>query len=409
MMPNQGRPAAPSLPPVDKDATAPFSELFNSGFDRATVDATAQLADRSIFVTSSGRRFRLESIPDPDPGPSPITSASVPPAPDQPRPDSVPGGRRSSSIDAGSHAYSPGRYSVRTGQSGGSAPGAEPDGPTQEATYRMSRLSIGRFSATPLYRESDGGVQAAETLTDPYLAPRSPLSSSSPTSPKLSCPQPEQPASRAPHGDLGGSGVTPPAGWSNIDYANYTAQANVHVQASRQMAATPSGRLPSLMEGSHPIPPSPQEPAHRAASSPSSYDPPLASAPPYTLPPPPSRASDPAISALASPSSSSSLPPQRASDPFAARWAVSSEKEFFHVGGRGGQIAENGTAAYQYYDHHPHPAPAVGRRATYAMGNDIDTLTPVVVYGPPSTTTSSDGASTGRDNVLPGEDLLFDG
>jgi hypothetical protein len=40
--------------------------------------------------------------------------------------------------------------------------------------------------------------------------------------------------------------------------------------------------------------------------------------------------------------------------------------------------------------------------------NEIDTLTPVVVHDP-APSTFSDGASTGRDNVLPGEVLVFDG
>ncbi|GAB1320103.1 hypothetical protein MFIFM68171_10313 [Madurella fahalii] len=434
-MPNQGRPAAPSLPPVD-EATVPFSELFNTGFDRTIVDVTAQLADRSIFVTSNGRRFRLESIPDPGPvqarlpGTSPIASAPTqpPPAsrptaaapPDPPpiaellAPDSVPGWGRSPS-NARSHSYFPSGYSVRPGQPGGAAPGAQPNTPTQQVTTMMSQLEINRFTAVPLYGESDGGVQAAETLTDPNLAPRSPPDSTSPTSPSLSYiqppPNPQRPSSQAPYD---GNSSSAPVFWSNIDYASYTAQTNIHLQNSRQTAVTLSG-LPSLMEDSTPIPPPPPS-SHRVS------DPFLG--PTHAIPP--HRASDPAVSTL------TSLPPplHRTSDPFSMLSAVSSEKELWEGGGSSqfhGNRSGRGSGSGNGYDYSYPPAavpassasapPSVsgGRHLSYGtMGggasNDIDTLTPVVVHDTPlAPSTSSDGASTGRDNVLPGEDVLFDG
>ncbi|KXX78661.1 hypothetical protein MMYC01_202589 [Madurella mycetomatis] len=432
-MPNQGRPAALGLPPVD-EAIVPFSELFNNGFDRGAVDVTAQLADRSIFVTSNGRRFRLETIPDPGtvqtraPDTSPISSAPAQPPPvssptavaplDLPpiaellAPDSVPGWGRSPS-NASPHSHSHSGYSVRPGQPGGPTPGAQPNTPTQEVTTMMSQLDVGRFSAAPLYRESDGGVQAAETLTDPYLAPRSPLDSTSPTSPRLSYMQPPSNPQRSSYGTLyDNSSISAPVHWSNVDYASYTAQTNVHLQNSRQTAVALSG-LPSLMEDSTPIPPPPQS-SHRTSD--------LFFAPADAISP--HGTSNFVVSSL----TSSSPPPHRASDPFSMLSAVSSEKELWEGGSSSNQTRGNrsgsGRGSSYHYAHLPlavptpsAPAPpsvAGGRHPSYGtigggVGNDIDTLTPVVVHQPLAPSTSSDGASTGRDNVLPGEDVLFDG
>ena len=53
-----------------------------------------------------------------------------------------------------------------------------------------------------------------------------------------------------------------------------------------------------------------------------------------------------------------------------------------------------------------------GRLAVNGGEEPFDTQTPIVVYPSPqpSTTSSrSDRASAGRDNVLPGEDVLYDG
>lgn len=423
MMPNQGRPAALSLPPVD-EAIVPFSELFNNGFDRGTVDVTAQLADRSIFVTSNGRRFRVETIPDPGtvqtraPDTSPIVSApaqpplvssptaaaplDLPPIAELLAPDSVPGwGRSSSNASPRSHSHS--GYSVRPGPPGGPAPGTQPNTPTQEVTTMMSQIDIGRFSAAPLYGESDGGVQAAEALTDTYLAPSSPLDSTSPTSQRLPYMQPpsnpQRPSYGAPYGNSSNSA---PGYWSNIDYASYTAQTNIHLQKSRQTAAALSG-LPSLMEDSTPIPP-PQLPSHRTSD--------LFFAPAHAISP--HRASAPAVSSL----TSSSPPPHRASDPFSVLSAISSEKELWEGGSSSSQThgsrSGSGRGNGYHYAHPPPPSLAGGRHPSYGtigggVGNDIDTQTPVVVHQPLAPSTSSDGASTGRDNVLPGENVLFDG
>ncbi|KAK4155207.1 hypothetical protein C8A00DRAFT_13756 [Chaetomidium leptoderma] len=370
-MPAPGRSPAPSLPPVNDEATVPFSDLVNNGFDLATVDATTQLADRGIFVASNGRRYRFESIPDPAPAPAQgrvPTSTTTPPAAAQPvplptarpavypspaplpppqlhvhAPDSGSGWGRSPS-NASSYSYSSGAYSLRSGRSGGPVPRPEPTGSTYEVASMMAHLNISRFGATPLYGESDGGVQAAETLTDPDMAPRSP------TSPVGSHVQQYQQtdyqaASWAPH-DYPSPGAAPQY-WTNVNYANYTSQTN----ALLQRKAAPSG-LPSLLEGS----------THMIA-------------------------------------------PHRASDPISTLSPISPEKEVWD-----GQGSGNG---YHYHPLHASvsaPPSFAGRQPSYMnMGpGDIDTQTPVIVcHHAPSML--SEGGSTGRDNVLPGEDLLFDG
>jgi hypothetical protein len=46
------------------ESEEPFAALFGGSFDQATVESAAELADNSIFVTATGRRFRLQRIPD---------------------------------------------------------------------------------------------------------------------------------------------------------------------------------------------------------------------------------------------------------------------------------------------------------------------------------------------------------
>ena len=381
---HSARAPAPSLPPVNHEATAPFSDLFKSGFDAATVDATAQLADRSIFVASNGRRYLVESLPDDSPvygrvptsppvpaaaappasfyTPSPTISGS--PAPAYPAypvyhpvpppqfqvhaPGPGPGWGRSSNVS--SHSSSPSAYSARSGYAGGVVPGSEPRGPAHQVTNMMARLNMNRFSATPMYGMSDGGVQAAETLTDPDLAPRSPTSPTNPTglSPRASYfdQQQHQQPSPPPHpqasswGPYGSPGAAPQH-WTNINYADYTVQANQHLQSARQRAVATTG-LPSLLEGA------------------------------TTL-----------------------TPPHRASDP-----AFSTDKE----------VWEGPTSGSPYYYSPLHAS--VSAPSSYVNRGppgEFDTLTPVTVIPHHTPSFSSDGASTGRDNVLPGEDLLFDG
>ncbi len=383
----RGRAPAPSLPPVSGQATAPFSDLFKSGFDHATVDATAQLADRSIFVASNGRRYLVESLPDDAPvygrvptsppvpaaaaqpasfyTPSPTIAGS--PAPAYPAypvypvptpqlqihaPDPGPGWGRSS--NPSSHSSSPGAYSAysaQVGYAGSAVPVPEPRDPAHQVTNMMARLNMNRFSATPMYGMSDGGVQAAETLTDPDLAPRSPTSPTNPVrlSPRASyfdqqqhqqqpLPPPHPQASPwSPYHNPGAA--TQP--WTDVNYANYTVQTNQHLQDARQRAVATTG-LPSLLE-----------------------------------------------------SATAMTPPHRASDP-----AFSTDKE----------VWEGPTPGHPYYYTPLHAS--VSAPSSYTNRGppgEFDTLTPVAVVPHHSPSFSSDGASTGRDNVLPGEDLLFDG
>jgi hypothetical protein len=361
----------------------PFSDLFKSGFDPATVDATTQLADRSIFVTSNGSRYRLERIPDdvvPVPGRVPTSAPfPFPPAAAQPfgfhtpsstlsgspaslpppqlhvhaPPDAGPGWGRSAS-NASSYSRSSGAYSTRSGYAGGAIPGPDPRGPTHEVASMMANLHISRgFGATPFYVESDGGVHTAETLTDPDHAPRgAPMSPASlgtqAASSRVSYTQYEQPShyqarSWGPH-DYPSPSAAAPQPWTNVDYAGYYA----HLERSRQRP-TATGGFPSLLELATPLP-----------------------------------------------------PPHRASDPLSP---ISPDKEVWD-----GQDTGNG---YYYPPLHPSvsaPPSFDGRQPSYVnIGpGEIDTRIPVVVYDP-AHSTASDGASTGRDNVLPGEDLLFDG
>jgi hypothetical protein len=225
----------------------------------------------------------------------------------------------------------------------------------------MGHLSLsGRFGATPMYGESDGGVQAAETLTDPDMAPRSPTSpaSRSSLSPRTSYfdqyqqhqqPPPQYLASSWGPQDSPGAA---PQYWANINYTNYTAQTNQHLQDARQRAVATTG-LPSLLEGATHVPP-----PHRDS---------IATLGPYTT-----------------------------------------DKEVWD----GPEPANN---EYSYYPPlHTSvsaPSPYLGPPSSYAAcaPADIDTLTPVVVHHHHAASTFSDGTSTGRDNVLPGEDLVFEG
>lgn len=411
-MPAQGRPSAaapslPLLPPVD-DA-APFSTLFDkNGFDLQTVEATAQLADRSIFVTADGRRYLVASL-EPEardnpqhapaykpinPGPSPVQSPALrtaPPADAQPSAAQNFGAlirkslRRRPVSNASSNPASPGDgraaqspqspltslFSASPRASQVSAPPyAEPAAPVHDATAMMSHLNLNpnRFSATPLFWESDGGVQAAEALTDPYMGPRDPLSPAmgpaSPVSPSAHPARQQVPYQQLPpyvQRSYSDPNIPPHmAGISgqiaNFDYVNYTAQANYHVQQSRQqlneLGAT--GGLPSLMEMSSPMP-----------------------------------------------------SPRRDSEMYSPLDAVPfEEKEFVtqnpdYRAGSTLQVANQVGPDTNYVN--------IGR--SYSSGDGFDTLTPIVVFPPiaHAPSTSSDGASTSRDCVLPGEALLFDG
>ncbi|KAK3357720.1 hypothetical protein B0T25DRAFT_566976 [Lasiosphaeria hispida] len=278
-MPAQGR-----LPPVD-GTTSPFSNLFDkSGFDLKTVEATAQLADQSIFVTSNGRRYLVSSIPDgaaananANAGQAPLTPiAPRLTSPAEPKPNAIQNigarfrnsfrRRPTSGSNASSNPRPPGgSLAAQSPQGATPASPASPISPclpasprasVHEVTTMMSQLDVNRFGAAPLYWESDGGVQAAEALTDPNTAPRGPTSPNSPISPTTSLsPQPDQQMVNGAH-PIADPNIPPHmAGVSghiaNFDYVNYTAQANYH----RQMAIPMASGLPSLMEFASPMPP----------------------------------------------------------------------------------------------------------------------------------------------------------
>lgn len=433
-MPAQGRPtAAPILPAVD-DATVPFSALFDTknGFDPRTVEATAQLAHRSYFRTADGHRFLVESLPsDTDPvadangthNPRPTLARAVTTSPTSsppPTPSST-HARPSAAQTFGtllrnSLRRRPGSQAIpnpptsprtsRAAQSPQQPPPASPVSPmmaaqaagTHEVTTMMSRLNVNRFSATPLFYNSDGGVQAAEALTDPSYA-ESPTGGGSPDPPASAVPanqhhhyhihspshdnpviyglQPSpDPDTIPPHmAGLSGGHIT------NFDYVHYTAQANFQVQRQQQQSgATASGAgFPSLMEMSSPIPSPRRDSEFSPLDGPPMHDP---------------------------------------------------EKEFVVSGNGNGYGYGDGSGGGGYYRSPsaagsaasglqvpppwasgPH-ANYVNIGRSYSSGEAYDTLTPVVVH--PATIThapshSSDGASTTRDNVMPGEQVLFDG
>jgi len=406
-MPAQRSPAAPSLqlPAVD-EATAPFSALFDNkhGFDLKTVEETAQLADRSIFVASNGRRFLVESIPDDrasDGNTYPGAGGGQSPAHSPPAPSSPASPQAANSRPSAAQAFGallrnslrrrpaststsssrPPSYHRSTGRSPYSPTTApSPVSPTAPAAElgvsgMASDVNSNRFSATPLYWQSDGGVQAAEALTDPYAGPRPPASpASASTSPVSPSPQ------LTPHAHTTIYGLQPSpdphtipphvAGLSghivNFDYVHYTEQANYQVQQSRQVSP-PTG-LPSLLEFSSPMPtPS----ARRPSDLYSPVEPPVC---------------DPEKEFLGPHARADYPPPPRSS-----------------ASATGGlRVPEQVGPQANYVN--------IGQ--SYSSGNGgYDLLTPVVVH-PPITHTpsySSDGASTTRDNVLPGEVILYDG
>ncbi|KAL2168827.1 hypothetical protein VTG60DRAFT_6797 [Thermothelomyces hinnuleus] len=145
-----------------------------------------------------------------------------------------------------------------------------------------------------------------------------------------------------------------PQYWTKINYASYTKQTNAHLQSQRQRATATTG-LPSLLDHATPVTP-------------------------------PQQASDP-------------IPPH--STPLPA----SPDKEV-----RNGQGIGNEYSCRPPYIPVSASPSFVPPQLTYVNPSsaDYDTVTPVVVYHQ-AHTTISDGASTGRDNVLPGEILLFDG
>ncbi|KAK3682711.1 hypothetical protein B0T22DRAFT_292562 [Podospora appendiculata] len=387
MMPAQGRQGAPRLPSVD-EATVPFSALFdnNRNFDRATVEATVQFADSSIFVASDGRRYLFKSLPDDNFAPALVPSpprystptssrqaqaqqlqfGSESQSPSQSPPpasislDDHSSDRSSSSIRrrpvsiSSPYSYTNGGRPAQDPQAGAAVPGVDPDALTRDATSMMGSLNINRFSATPLFAHSDGGVQAAEALTESYpgrgddeTSPSSPT----PRSASYQIPPTTQSYTdaNAPHLPVFGNPVV------DFDYGNYMAQANYQALMSRQPVSPTGPRYESLMEHSNPI---------------------------YVHVP---------------------------SDEYSPWGAISPEKELAEVQTHGDYrpVAARDQASPLEYQ----PNYVDNGRTYHQSSNFFDTQTPIVVHQTQRQTssTSSDSRSTNRDNVLPGEDLLFDG
>ncbi|KAH6624241.1 hypothetical protein B0J18DRAFT_427669 [Chaetomium sp. MPI-SDFR-AT-0129] len=432
-MPARGRSPAPSLPPVaDDDAAAPFSEIYKAPIDSTTPEDTtafAELTDRSIFVTANGIRYRLERIDDEDgylapaqlhhrsrgrvpTSPSSSFSGQIhPPSPSAAQPATQPNasytsspnvsgtsisysgqqphlhapphnsaGWGRSSSNASSYSRSSGAhsmYSIQSGYATAASTIAVPPRPgyprragsfTQDAVAdNMAQLNLNGFGANTFYGESDGGAHTAEALTDPSLGPMPPMSpirrhtdglsqgTASPAISYVTAVQYEQQSVSPPvvsaSWELPTSYASPP--WTSVNYPSYTTQSSKLVQESLQQATAKTG-LPSLVEGAT-----------------------LISHPPVS------------VEASPDPSSLSLSAPHK---------EVLDERMMRH-------------GSYPLL-HHSISAPAShsGQNSTWVnIGHgEIDTQTPVVIPEP-AHSTSGDTTSIGRDNVFPGEDLLFDG
>ncbi|KAK0621215.1 hypothetical protein B0T17DRAFT_494079 [Bombardia bombarda] len=373
----QDRPAAArsSLPSLD-DATVPFSALFGDHFDLATVESTTQLADRSIFIAPNGRRYLFASLSDTNAIPAPASATAQTP----PRQASLAVGppqdfralntmsirrRPVSNASSRSPSYSSGPGTAQAEQTIEAVVLATgPKAPTvDDVATSMSHLNVSRFSATPLFGESDGGVQAAEALTDSHIGPRDESSPGSPTPSGADASHQSPPTIYADTSTLNAPHL-PTSQITDFDYGSYMAQMNHQAQMSRQ--AAPAGpSLPSLMEFSSPM---------------------------------------------------SSL--QDTSTVYSPWTPVSPEKELAEVQTNGYPPYTSPYISPYNNAQTPPPAPTVVGYQPYAnvgrshSASYFDTQTPIVVHQPyrhPSSASTSDSRSTSRDNVMPGEDLLYDG
>ena len=368
--------AARELPSID-ETTGRFPVLFDerNGFDLRTVEPTAQLADQTILVTSDGRRFLVSSIPDasvnansgqalaePTVGSRVSSQVITRPSTTQSFSSLIRKSlRRRSSSNAGPchHSASDCDQLAQSPRTISPVSPGEPREPVADVTTMMSRLDTNSFSAGPLYWESDGGVQAAEALTESHAgfsaaagpgSPMSPLAQLNLQEPVMYGSQRSSDTNKPPHAaGLAGNVV-------NFDYVNYTAQTNNHLQQSRHPVAT---GLPSLLELASPMPQLRRESELYSPLDVPIYDP---------------------------------------------------EKEFVSMQ-RQADCSPETSAPYLHVPSQEDPRANFASIArNYTSSDGYDTLTPVVVHPPISLvpSSSSDGASTSRDNVLPGEDLLFD-
>ena len=419
MMPAYSQTSAGSLPNLD-EATAPFSSLFDNHFDRATVEATVPLADRAIFVAANGRRYKFESTPDvaPECGDQREDRvgnivSSVPGAL-TPSPNSQTHALWACQAAPTTREYQSQRnaYAIPRRPVFGTSAGlqqtasgrglpedmatrgvGEPGNAADDLSPSMAQLNIRRFSATPFFADSDGGVLAAETLTDLDPNPRLPI----PPSPAVqhATTQPPTSASRSPNFQgaslapqpyLGGRYPSQPPLMSPAGAVDpYYGYRPPELEAQYQGARHPS--LPSLVGQASPIPHSlSTSDMHGSRAYPSHQ-------PGYSHTPPPNL------------SANFGLSPRNASSP-----AIS------HLGGL--QHDEQRRQSQGSSLHGPLSSPSAQATRLYhhpTGESHFDTQTPVVVvpesglHSVPHQGSTSSGASTGRDNVLPGEDVLFDG
>ncbi|CCC11509.1 unnamed protein product [Sordaria macrospora k-hell] len=447
----QGRPPPASLPPLPDEAPVPFSSLFDN-FDLATVDSTVQFANKGIFIASDGRRYLFQSIPESDTPAASPPSSTAPSSIHQPvtnpqsphelhdRNNASLRGRQMSNASSRSQASSfrtahSGRYTTTNVSPAAldqahvagpnSATAAAP--PPQDVTNMMSHLNINHHyfnGAAPYFGESDGGVGLAEVLTerdtDPWT-PESPVVDSSynrPVSPRTASYQQQQQHWMESHHDYNQStqsmripASTLTAGLSTaptaaaqatyngngghhhrhrhdvdgINYGGFVTGASFATSQGprRQQPPTRQPVLESFMESSYPqysTSPSGHFSPTSPVFSPDSYEKEFVSSDGAYV-----YSSSPHSVVLHEQQSPSSYPgPGR---------------------GRGGSGSGSGVFV------------GVGAGASQtnvvSIGtstNRIDTRTAVVVVPERHASSfSSDSRSTGRDHVLPGEDVLFDG
>lgn len=416
-MPAHTRSPAGNLPDIDESSHP--SPLLSSNFDRATLEATVPFADRSIFVAPNGRRFLFESIPDGSGGGngkgledasrlSPTTPAiTAPPRGRAPEPtrastpkdysalNSTPIRRRPVSNNSNSPLHSP---STRADDTQLRSDSAEPNALAQEVLEMMGDLNINRFSATPFFAHSDGGVQAAETLTDPHPVPGLPIPRS-PVSPAVTLARPPVDASAyyqgfysarthmepsyAPQGPVLSGRLT------NVNFGfQHTPAADdlpeLHQQTSHGSGITHVSTRQSLLEQSMPI--SPAIPANPIVLSSSGYQ---------------------TLQSPVGPGYASTIP--QIPPPTDYTYSLHNDSRRAN-GSFSYSIQEDGGGLHPSYSSYNVADDGRGRNRVMSP---FDTQTPVVVIEPtldPSSYSSrSDGASTSRDNVLPGEEVLYDG
>lgn len=393
---DQQPPAAQLLPDIDEDATQSFSSLFGSSFDREMIESTAQLADSSIFITSTGCRFRLERI-DAEPvgksppqssgswGPgrrqdaqmqavptsTPPTAAHTRPAISSPAPPHTHyGSTIPSPISTGRAAaasptqrsalsYSPGSLLRREEATTSDGAG------TEDAANEMGAFGLGGggFGATALFTHSDGGAQAAEILTDSRSAER-----------------------LATGGEEGGASDLRPWLTQDLEFINYS-----RLQSSSHLGDSSSSR-------------SQEDYAHGTFTNPDPFSPPAYA--PSQIPgfrPPQEKASASARSPSLPSLMEHSSPVPLVATPQAAT-AIPTSPLSTTASARAGSTA-----------------PTSSDPEEEVVGYFYDTQTPIVVgpddprpptlarSGTTHSTQTPDSSSVTRDNVLPGEEVLYDG